>query len=180
MNKSQKTLADAKELSTMLEQKPEIDSKVQFYKGVLKAEDGIVKSIDARIEKGYTEEKLNFLGFTISKKIFLDSYDIAKLELEKIKSQNQIEQQKKVFETWLMRTKQYEEKYDAITKDCEANYDSIFEKFKEVAKDNAMLKTQLERYEKEEKTQRLKNEFYLFAKHEVEKSEESARKLKVA
>ena len=144
--------ADIKEVISILQQKPEIDSKIKFYKDLFKFNENIVKAIDNKTSKSD-----------------IDEYDKAKLELEKFEILNKLEQQKKVFEMWLMRSKQYDEKFEQITKECEENFDLVYNEAVSISDANPLFKGQLEKYKNEDNDQRLKNEFYLFCKYEVQK-----------
>ena len=74
---------------------------------------------------------------------------------------------------WLSRGKEYDDKFNILSKDCNDNFDEVQNKAKELAEKNVKLKSHIEKYEKEENpSQRLKNEYYLLIKYEVYKATE--------
>jgi len=164
------TIEETTQLVEMLKGKPEIDEKIKYYKGVLIATDTQIKAIDTRIERGYTTETFKFLGVPINKKIMLDEYDIAKLQIEKLDAESKLFYQQQYFENWLKRSQEFEKKTAEITAECNANYDSIVLEAVEVAKSNPRLALVMSEYDKKnpENDQRIRNEYYLFCKKEVE------------
>lgn len=166
---------ETQKLVELLKQKPEIDEKINYYKGVLKATDTQIKSINTRIERGYTTETFRFLFIPVMKKIVLDEYSIAKLEIEKLEAENKLFYQKQYFENWLSRSRDYEVKMAEITADCNANFDKVMEEAVEVAKSNIRLQSVMNEYPKknpDHKDERVKIEYYLYCKQEVENSKQ--------
>lgn len=158
MNIKKKNSEEAKMLSLDLQQKTEIDQKVNYYKSILKAFEELNSAIDEKIALLETK------GDADSK------YQKNKLIIEKLETENATFDKKKFFEMWLKRSKEYDEKFEKITKECEEEFDITLDKAKEISKNNIKLKTYIENFEKQENPeQKLKNEFYLFLKYEVSK-----------
>lgn len=173
--KKYSSINETEKLVELLKNKPEIDEKINYYKGVLKSTDEQIKSIQKRIERGYTTETFRFMGVPIVKKIMLDEYNIAKLEIEKLEAESKLFYQKQYFENWLSRSRDYEAKMAEINADCNANFDKVMEKGIEVAKRNIRLQSVMAEYPKknpDHKDQRVKTEYYLYVKKEVENSEQ--------
>ncbi len=169
------TVQETEKLVELLKQKPEIDEKINYYKGVLKATDTQVKSIQKRIDRGYTTETFKLLGIPVVKKVVLDEYSIAKLEIEKLDAESKIFYQQQYFENWLSRSRDYEAKMSEIKVDCNANFDKVMEEAAEVAKTNIRLQTTMNEYPKknpDHKDERVKIEYYLYCKKEVENNKQ--------
>lgn len=159
---------ESKQIANLLKQKPEIDSKLKYYTGVLKANEAVYNSIQDRLERGYTKETYRILGIPVSKRIMLDELDRAELEKKMLEIDQQVFAQKQYYEMWLKRSKEYENKFDEITRECNENYDEIYEAAQKVAESNIRLRTTINQYENPDNDQRIKNEFYLYIKQEVE------------
>jgi hypothetical protein len=160
---------------SILQQKPEIDQKISYYKSVLKSTAELIESIGDRIKLGYTIEKYRILGISIVKRVILDTYDIATLEIEKLESEAKLFAQKNYFEMWLSRSRDYEVKFDEITRECNLNYDKMFEEAYSI-KENIRLQTTMAKFSNPDNDQRIKNEFYLFLKQEVENAAQYGRR----
>ena len=153
-----KSAENAKSLSLDLQQKNEIDQKLDYYKSILKAFEELSLSI---------EEKINALKDLEDAE---SKYQKSKLIIEKLEAENSLFEKKKFFEMWLKRSNEYDERFAMITKECNDMYDEVFEKAKELSVNNSKLKSFIEKFEKEENPeQKLKNEFYLLIKYEVSK-----------
>lgn len=177
--KKYSSIQETEKLVELLKQKPEIDEKINYYKGVLKATDQQIKSIQKRVERGYTTETFKFLGVPIVKKIMLDEYNIAKLEIEKLDAESKIFYQQQYFENWLSRSRDYETKMAEIKADCNANFDKVIEEAVEVAKSNIRLNTVMAEYPKknpDHKDERVKIEYFLYCKKEVENSKQYGKR----
>lgn len=153
-----KSAENAKSISLDLQQKTEIDQKLDYYKSILKAYEELSSSIEEKIiclnEKGDSDSK----------------YQKSKLIIEKLESDNSLFEKKKFFEMWLKRSNEYDERFALITKECNDMFDSVYEKAKELSLKNLKLKSFVDKFEKEENPdQKLKNEFYLLIKYEVSK-----------
>jgi hypothetical protein len=158
MNIKKKNAEEAKMLSLDLQQKTEIDQKVNYYKSILKAFEELNSAIDRKIALLETKEDAD------------SKYQKNKLIIEKLETENATFDKKKFFEMWLKRSKEYDEKFEKITKECEEEFHITLDKAKEISKNNIKLKTYIENFEKQENPeQKLKNEFYLFLKYEVSK-----------
>ena len=166
MNQSKKNAEDAKVLSLDLQQGVEIEQKIEYYKSILKAHEQLINAIDGKIEKISLS-----IGDNPPSIVYADEhYEISKLTIEKLEAENTMFDKKKFFEMWLKRSSEYENKFAAITKDCEDNFDKVESEAKEIAKGNIKLQSYMGKYEAEEnKTQKLKNEYYLLLKYEVTK-----------
>jgi hypothetical protein len=168
MKKQFTSIEETNQTIEILKQKPEIDEKISFYKNVLKSSADLVESISERIKKGYTVEKFKFLGVSISKRVMLDSYDVAKLEIEKIETESKIYAQKNYFENWLKRSKDYETKFDEITRECNERWDDVFAKAEGIRTENVRLNMSMSKYSNPDNDQDMKNKFFLYLKQEVE------------
>ncbi len=149
-----------------LQRKTEIDQKVDYYKAILKAYDLKSETLSKKIE--VLEIKHNN-----SKENYDYGYDLSCLIIIKIELDDAIFEKKKFFEMWLSRGKEYDDKFNILSKDCNDNFDEVQNKAKELAEKNVKLKSHIEKFEKEENpSQRLKNEYYLLIKYEVYKATE--------
>lgn len=168
MSKKFMTPEEREEIVKILEQKPEIDSRVTFYKESLLAIDKIMEAIDERIERGYTTETFRLLGFPVTKKIHLDSYDIGKLSLEKKSAEASLFEKKRYFEMWMDRRKEYDAKFAELKADCDRRFDEIYSQAQEVMKTNPRLSDVMNSYKNENNDIKIKVEFFLYIKQEVE------------
>lgn len=153
MNQEKVNRQNAQELALNLSQKDEIDQKCDYYKSLIKTYANLVDAIEKKIEK--TE----------------DDYEKCKLEIEKLDVEDRIFSMKGFFEMWLQRSNEYDKKFAMITKECNEKFDEIESKAKELSNKNPILKMAMDNYNAtEEKTQRLKNEYYAMLKFEVIKA----------
>lgn len=150
----------------LLEQKAEIDAKIKYFKGVLKATGSLINAIDNRIKR-YSD---SISDSTPEKCSMFDEYDIAKLELEKLEVESKLYFQTNYYQDWLQRKKEYDVKYAEVLKDCELNYDSILKGCMEIRKTNPILNDTMNRYEASEKKDdiKIKSEYYLYLKQNVQ------------
>jgi len=179
MSKKYTSIQETEKLVELLKQKPEIDEKINYYKGVLRATDVQVKSIQKRIDRGYTTETFKLLGIPVVKKVVLDEYSIAKLEIEKLDAESKIFYQQQYFENWLSRSRDYEAKIAEIKVDMNANFDKIMEEAAEVAKSNIRLNTTMAEYPKknpDHKDERVKIQYFLYMKKEVENNKQYGKR----
>lgn len=168
---------ESKEISKLFQQKPEIDQKVAYYKGVIYSTNNLINSIDELIKRGYKLEKGSWL-FPFSKKIMLDVYDVSKLEIEKLEAGYKLEAQKNYFEMALERSAEYDKKFAILSAECEARFDEIMHFAKQVASYNIRLASVIDKYDNKDNNQKLRVEYYLYLKQEVENSQQfSKRKL---
>lgn len=146
------TLDEVNQTVELLKQKPEIDSKVKYYKEVILASSELVDAINERLK---SEKE--------------DKYTSSKLKLEKIEAENQLYYNQQYFENWLSRTRDYDAKWSEVTKDCEANYDTIMAEAEVVKKTNLRLSNMVDSYVKSGNTDsKIKTEFFLYVKQEIE------------
>lgn len=153
-----KNAEDAKMISLDLQQKDQIDQKVNYYKSIIKTNADLSEAITKKIEM--LEEATD-----------ADSiYNKCKLNLELLEIDNTIFEKKKFFEMWLNRSSEYEKKFALITKECEEKFVELEAEARVVAETNAILKSYMTKFDAEEnKDQRIKNEYYLLLKYEVGK-----------
>lgn len=161
-------IEETKETSLLLEQKPEIDNKTSFYKESLLALDGVMKAIDKRIETGYTIEKFKFLGIAIVKRVILDDYDKSKLILEKKRAELDLFEKKRYFEHWMERSVAYDKKFAQLKMECEANFDNIINYAEQARNYNIRLNDVMNAYKNDNDDIKIKVEYYLYLKQEVE------------
>lgn len=163
-----RTQEDREEIIKILEQKPEIDKKVKYYKETMLGIDGVMSAIDERIARGYTTEKFKFLGIPVEKRVYLDEYDKSKLILEKKRAELDLWEKKRYFDMWLQRSKDYDKKFAELKAECEANYDSIYAQAEEARKTNLRLNDVMSAYKNENNDIKIKVEYYLYLRQEVE------------
>ncbi len=171
---------DRDAILAMLKDEPEINHKVDYYKGLLKSQALLIEALDEKINKSHEVVKHKIFGFIpiISSRRVSD-YEKQKFLLEKIEAENQLRYWKQYFENWLQRKNEFEQYYDKLTAECNQNFDQLYAGAKEVAKTNIRLSSSISKYEKsaDKNDQQLKNEFYLYIKQEVRNSMElGARK----
>ena len=160
---------EAQENYAILSQKPEISSKVEYYKGMLSTTGKLVSSIDKKIEK-LNENNTNGEN----------DYEVAKFEIEKLDAQTKLIAQKQFFEMWLKRSKEYTLKFEAITQECNRDFDMILNEVKALATEGSYLEQYIGHYfantlkynecKSELDKQTVKNEFFLFIKLERDKA----------
>lgn len=156
MNQRKENQKEAQSLALDLKQKEEIDQKLDYYKSILKSYEDLQQSIDKKIES-----------------LESDSYEAAKLRIEKIETVNTIFEKKKFFEMWLKRSTEYDRKFALITEDYNKHFDSLLFQARQIASNNLRISQILERYDKEDKEnldQKALNELYLLLKYEVGRS----------
>ena len=162
MKQAVKNSENAQALALDLQQKEQIDNKINHYKTMLKAYEDLAEVISKKI--------LHYDSIELSQKTLDDIYQKNKLILEKLEIENTIFNKKQFFEMWLKRSSEYEQKFAMITKECEEKFDETEAEAKELALTNIKLKSYMEKYDKEEnKDQRIKNEYYLLLKYEITK-----------
>lgn len=153
---------NAQMLALDLQQKEQIDSKINYYKTMLKAYEDLAEVISKKV--------LFFDSIELSQKSLDDIYEKNKLILEKLEIENTIFNKKQFFEMWLKRSADYEQKFAMITAECNEKFDEVEAQAKEIALGNIRLKSYMDKYDKEEnKEQRIKNEYYLLLKYEITK-----------
>ncbi len=162
----------------LLKQKPEIDQKIKYYKEVIKATDNLINSIDERVSKGFTVESFRFIGVNVNKRVLLDSYDAAKLVIEKQEAENKLYTQKNYFESWLKRSAEYDKKYSEIIADCDANFDAIMAEAEIISQQNIRLANVMKAYSNPDNNQKLKTEYYLYCKQEVQNRKKAVQSSK--
>ena len=146
-----KTVEEVHQMTALLEAKPEIDNKVQYYKSVIEASANLIEEIN---NKFLTEK---------------DTYVIAKLKLEKIEAETTLHYNKQYFENWLDRTRDYDVKYAEIVRDCNENYDSIISQGNVIKENNPMLQMIMGEHSKLENVEdKIRVEYYLLVKQSVE------------
>jgi hypothetical protein len=159
---------EVEKLTSLLNQKPEINNKVEYYKAILKNNDLIVRGIEDALNLGSvtkTGRILWIIPFSITKQ--LSDYDRAKLLNEKIELEGQIYYQKKYFEDWLQRKNEYEVYFDKLSAECNERFDELYEFAKEQAKHNTRISEVVGRYKHDPSNQEKKNNFYLFLRQEL-------------
>lgn len=159
MNKSnlKRNAEDAKMIVLDLKQKDEIDQKVNYYKSLIQTYSDLSEAITKEIEVK-TIDKMHSL------------YDVCKLKLELLEIDNIIFEKKKFFEMWLERSAEYDKKFALITKEREEKFSEVEAEARVLAETNIMLKSFMTKFDAEEnKTDRMKNEYYLLLKYEVGK-----------
>lgn len=161
-NQNVKNSENAQSLALDLQQKEQIDNKINYYKTMLKAYEDLAEVISKKI--------LHIESIELNQKTLDDIYEKNKLILEKLEIENTIFNKKQFFEMWLKRSSEYEQKFAMITAECNEKFDEVEAEAKEIALTNIKLKSYMDKYEAEEnKDQRIKNEYYLLLKYEITK-----------
>lgn len=168
---------NAQMLALDLQQKEQIDSKINYYKTMLKAYQDLAEVINKKV--------LFIDSIELSQKSLDDVYEKNKLILEKLEIENTIFNKKQFFEMWLKRSADYEQKFAIINAECNEKFDEVEAQAKEIALGNIRLKSYMDKYDKEEHLedknkdrgfddflsyrQRIKVEYYLLLKYEITK-----------
>lgn len=135
------------------QQKDEIDFKLNLYKSIIQTYDNLSKAIDNKL----LVEK--------------DEYTCCKLKIEQLELDDRVFSQKQFFEMWLMRSKDYDQKFAPIIEDCEKNFAEVEAEARVVAEKVLPLKTAMAQFDATENpSQRIKIEYYALLKFEVAKS----------
>lgn len=161
---------DRDAIMAMLKNEPEVTAKVDYYKGLLKAQVMLIDSIESKINRDREITIMKLFGFIpIVRVQKVSEYEKSKLLIEKIEAENQLYYQKQYFEIWLQRKREYEVYFDKLTAEVNANFDQLYTAAKEVARQNLRLSSAISQYEKSDMkdNQKTKNEFYLYIKQEV-------------
>ena len=159
----------ANELGALLRQKPEIDFRINYYKGVLQSIDSTMKAIDKRLKKGITKEVYWFMFIIpLFRKIVLDDYDKAKLTHERLELDSELYMKKEYYERWLQRSHQYEVEFEKRLNECNEFYDFVHAEAEKAAKDNIRLAMYMGKYKNDDNDTKLKVEYYLYLKQEVQ------------
>lgn len=75
---------------------------------------------------------------------------------------------KKEMEMRLKKILKYEKTFDILTQECNEHFDEVEAQAKEIFKNNAQLKRVIKKHRVvKNKDQKLKNDYYLFLKHEI-------------
>jgi len=154
------------QVTSLLKQKGEIFSKVEYYKAILKATDLLIRGIEEKIDFPSYEIKIKVLGMTFNVIRRTTDYERAKLLMEKIELENQMFYQKRYYENWLQRRNEYEVYFDKLTAECNAKFEGVYQEALRVAKTNLRLANAIKKY-KDDGNQELKNEFYLYISQEI-------------
>ncbi len=158
---------ESKELVSLMNAQPVVKRKIEYYENNMKANSELFDCIQERIAAGYTKSTALVFGFIpVVTKNKLDSTDIARLNVELQQIEDVVYNNKQYYESWLARSKSYELKMDDITRECNQNFDAIFDKAMEV-ENNPRLAMAMKNYKNEEGDQQLKNEYYLVLRQEV-------------
>jgi hypothetical protein len=153
---NKKNQQNAQSLAHKLSQKDEIDQKTEYYKSLMLASSNLSDCIEKKIEAE------------------TDDYTKNKLIIEKLELENKIFSQKGFYEMWLRIGKDWETDFAPILNECDKMFDELQEKARVVAEKNKALKQVMEHYDNtEEKTLRIRVEYYALIKYEVMKATSS-------
>ena len=177
MQKLTETQEESFEFARIIAAKPQIDHRVKFYKESLLTYESLYDGLSKEIENK-KKSKWNFiLGFIpVRVSTSLTAADIARHKLEALDIEDTIYNHKQYYENWLDRRREYEEKMDKVTRECNSNFDALFKKSQKI--NNPRLKQALEAYKNDPKKDELetKNTFYLFMKQEISNFQNSKKK----
>lgn len=167
MSKVKSTSQESMELAALLESKPQIDQKIKYYINILKSSEELYMAIQERMDVGYTIKKSLILGvIPINTKVVLDDLDMARLNMELQDIEDTVFNQKQYYENWLNRVKEYENKVDEITRDCNQNFDLVINEAKTITNNIRLIQTIID-YKNVGNDQNIKNEFFLYLKQEI-------------
>lgn len=131
---------------------PEVKYKVDYYKGIMKAESNLIEELGKAVES--------------------DSYsdlEKARFSIEIIEKKNALSSKTKVFESYLERKRIYESFLDEKSREVAENFDSLISEAKENIGYNVRFLQAVSQFEsQEEHTIQEKVEFYLYVKQELE------------
>lgn len=162
--KNHPAIQEAQETLSLFAQKPEIDQKKEYYEEVLKNTERLCKAIDTEMAKEGKSE-----------------YEMATLKQEQLALYASIQTKKNFYEMWLGRAKEYEAKFEAVTVDCNGNFDLVLADFESMAKGNLALQSVIGKYNQETNgnpTQEQKNELFLSMKAHLTASKPAMSKVK--
>lgn len=152
---------EIEKLVSMIEGKAEAEHKVKYYKNLLLVSEEIYDKIQLRINAKRKVAIHFVLGFipiiTINR---LDGMDVALLKRELIEIEDTVFTQKNYYENWLDRVREYNEKMEEITMECNANFDNVLEEAKQITY-NIILQTAIQNYNNPTNDQEKKNIFFL-------------------
>lgn len=167
MKKSETTNDEVLQLAELIKIKPQAEQKVKYYKNLLQVCEEIYEKIQERI-KARRKISIHFvLGFmpviTIQR---LDGATIAFLKKKMIKIEDSVFTHKQYYENWLNRVREYDEKMEEITIECNANFDMVLEEAKKLTY-NVRLQAAIQAYNNPNNNQEIKNQFFFYLKKEV-------------
>jgi len=167
MKNVKSTSEESMKLAQILESKNQTEQKLKHYKDLLVNSQKIHESIQKRIEAGKTSSTSWIFGIIpVFKSSALDDLDIAKLEKELIEIEDTVFNQQQYYEAWMSRKRDNDAVVDEITRECNQNFDEVLEKAKKITS-NPRLVSELANYKNDDNDQRIKMEFYLFLKQEI-------------
>lgn len=176
--KTRSTSDESKELARLLQAQPQVKQKIEYYKGVLKANDKLHKALQKKQKRGYSLSLNLVLGIIpIIKLEFLGDVGKAELGVEIQNVENTVYNQQQYYEHWLQNSKEYSNRMDAITRECNQDFDDILNKAKQI-KGNPRVVNGIANYKNPDNDQQLKNEYYLFLKQEVNNAQVGGQKFK--
>lgn len=155
------------ELESLISSKAQTDKQIDMYQNILKFNSELFDSIQVRLSVGYVKQKSYVLGFIpIVSKIPLDVLDVSRLKLEMEDIKDTVYNNKQYFEQWLTRRKEYEQRMDEITRECNSSFDEAMKRAKEITY-NPRLVDAIKNYGSKDNSQEDKNVFYLYLKKEI-------------
>lgn len=162
MDTAKQNAQNAETLVLNLQQKDEIDQKLNLYKNIIKTYDDLSKAIDNKL---LTEK---------------DEYVKCKLTIEQLETDDKVYSMKQFFEMWLGRSADYNKKFATIIEDCEKNFAEVEAEARLLCDKNLPLKTAMAQFDATENpSQRIKIEYYALLKFEVIKSKKGKETLSV-
>jgi len=171
MQKVKSTADESKALYELLKTKPQIDQKLNYFKELLMSQDDLHQALQKRLKKGKVSSWSYLFGFIpIKTNKVLDELEKSRLRQELIHVQDTVFSNQQYYENWVASGKDYDFKMDEITRECNEEWDGLMVKAKEITSNDRLAK-EISEYKNEKNDQRIKNEFYLFVKQEVNNNE---------
>lgn len=168
MNRKVESISEeTMKLAEILKSKDQVEQKLKYYKELLLNSQKIHESIQKRIKVGKIKSTAMVFGIIpVLKSTVLDNLDIARLEKELIEIEDVVFNQQQYYEAWMSRKRDNDLKVDEVTRECNQNFNEVLERAKKITS-NPRLTNELANYKNDKNDQRIKTEFYLYLKQEI-------------
>lgn len=166
MNYTKTDLEQHKQDSELISSRTEIENILNFHKDTLAVTEKMFDAIEEKLNRKAWIEALivGFIPvFTLKR---LSNYDKAKLETERLELKMKLQTQKNHFENAMLRKSQYDSTSDRLMNECKTDFDSVFEKVKNLIKQYPKSKMAITvgMYSNPSNDDKMKMEFYLYLK----------------
>jgi hypothetical protein len=176
MKKVESTSDESKEFVALTNAQPQAEQKKKYYRDIMLACEELYNSVQDRLKKGHNISVSFLLGFIP----VITLHRFGKLEKSRLKVElhdleNKIYVQQQYYETWHRTTKQYTDRIDEVTRECNQQFDNVLEAAKKI-KSNPRLQQAIANYKNEDNDNTLKIEYYLYLKQEVNNNQVLGKK----